>query len=211
MFSVFQLRLGIDEDGKICEKINTEDVPVFQDDGKKVRLGTTDTNGYLFRVLFAGKSITVVASHGIGDGRGIGSFIQTVVYYYLIRKGIEIDTEGLIYTKEDIKDPTIVDQLLDKAKETFVAKAQLLVKEQLPIFYPKNEMVYLRTPDTRRLRIVWEQDKFMKVVKSLNGTPVVFVHAMIAKTMKSFYGVEGQRFVANVPVDLRERLKSRAQ
>lgn len=210
-FPFFQLKPFIDKDGKICAEKNDGEVPVFKDDGKKVRLGTADTNGYLFRVIYSGKRITVVSSHGIGDGRGIGSFTQTVVYYYLTRQGINIDSEGLIYTKDDISDTTITDRLLDKVKTVQFTKPEPETNDQIAIFYPKNEMVYLRTADTKQFRLIWEQDKFIKVVKSFGGTPVVFTHALIAKTMKSFYGIEKHKYVANVPVDLRERLSSRAQ
>jgi hypothetical protein len=152
----------------------------------------------------------VVASHAIGDGRGISSFAQTVVYYYLIRKGVSINTEGMIYTKEDISDETISDILSEKAASMKTKEVDIPQKVD-NIFFPDEDKCYRGTPDTRQFRIVWNQEQFMEKVKGVGGTPLTFVHSILAQTMYEYYKLENQNIVGNVPVDMRARLGSRAQ
>lgn len=211
VFPFFRLKPYVDQDGKLVFKENDGKVPVGYDDGNKVSLGTSMTNGYLFRVVYKGKRITVVASHGIGDGRGISSFAQSVVYFYLTRCGISIDPEGMIYTKEDIGDPTLTDILFDKVKAMDINVTSATPDTEKEIFYPKNERVYQSTADTKQFRIIWEQDNFIEIAKSFGGTPVTFVHSVIASTMYDFYKLSDVKIVGNVPVDLRAKLESKAQ
>ena len=210
-FPFFCLKPYISAEGRLAACDNDAKVPVHKADGKKVRLGTKDTNGYLFRVTYLDNRITVIASHGIGDGRGISSFAQTVVYYYLTAKGYSIDTQGLIYTIEDAGDPAIRDILTEKVKSIDFKREGAATPENIEFFSPPDAKVYFGTPDTRQFRIIWEQDKFIKTVKSMGGTPLVFVHTIIAKAMYRYYNLTDENIIANVPVDLRERLKSRAQ
>ena len=210
-FPFFRLKPYISAQGKLIACENDAEVPVYKADGKNVRLGTKDTNGYLFRVTYLGNRITVIASHGIGDGRGISSFAQTVVYYYLTAKGHIIDTQGLIYTMEDALDTTIKDILTDKVKSMEFKSQEAAPLENPRFFSPCDEKVYFGTPDTRQFRIIWEQDKFIKTVKSIGGTPLVFVHTIIARAMYEYYNLTNENIIGNVPVDLRERLNSRAQ
>ena len=220
-FPLSQFKPVISRDGKLSAVLSDlapEDMPVYQYDGSTVRLGSEDTNGYLFRVCWSDNRIILIASHGIGDGRGVSSFLQTIVYYYLTRLDLKIDTEGLIYIMEDLSDPSITDSLNEKAKafcssdiknpEPDDASATVDVDD---IFYPAEEKIYLKTPETRYFEIILDNKKFIDVVKSFGGTPLTFVHGVIAETMYDFYKITGKYIVANVPVDLRAALGSRSQ
>lgn len=59
------------------------------------------TDGSLLRVLYFNKKISVEIFHSLSDGFGAVEFLKTLIYQYLILKGIEINTEGKVLLPED--------------------------------------------------------------------------------------------------------------
>lgn len=210
-FPYYSLKPVIDQKGRLDMVPNDNDLPVFIKDGTIRSLGSSDTNGYLFRVLYDGDEIAVEASHGIGDGRGIMAFSQTLVYYYLLHTGKDVDPEGMLYTKEDLKDNTITDNLLDRISEVTPADEETVPHEEYQPFGPTEEKALLNTPDTQRLVISWDSGKLIGKIKSLGATPLVFFHDLIAHTIYEYYDTGDKTVIGDVPVDLREKLGSRAQ
>lgn len=209
VFPFFCLTPFLDEKGAVKAKENDQPVPVYPEDGKKRKLGTAQTNGYLFLVRYEGKKLKLLASHGIGDARGHSFFMQTLLYYYFSRKGIPVASEEILYTKENAEDLSIYDILFDKIKEVETREVEI---EKLPedFFYPQEEKVYRKTMDNRNLRILWKQEQFMERIRSVGATPLTFMFVMIARTMQEYYKTE-KAIIGNVPVDMRGRLNSRAQ
>lgn len=68
-----------------------EDVP-----GRRWRLGTDETDGRLYRVTYAGASISVSLHHGLTDGRGAFEYLKTLLYHYFDNLGYEPDAEGKV-------------------------------------------------------------------------------------------------------------------
>lgn len=209
-FPYFGLKPVVDKDGRLIMENNGGPMPVFKKDEKQRNLGSDDTYRYLFRVLYDDDEIDIEASHGIGDGRGIMAFSQTLIYYYLVHTGKSIDTEGMLYTKADLSDKTITDHLLDRiweitpvdiVEETAVSK----------IFCPTEKKVMSGTPYTKRLVLSWDFKKLMDKIKPLGASPLTFFHDLISSTMYEYYDVKDATVVADVPVDVREKLGSRAQ
>ena len=209
-FPYMKLRPFIGSKGEIVMSDNDEALPVFEIDDKIRSFGSQDTGGYLFRVLYGGNNIYIEASHGVGDGRGILSFSQTVIYYYLLNLGKQVETEGLIYTKKDIGDKTLTENLLERIKEV---KADTDIDLSAPenLFWQPEEKVYIGTADTRRFVISWNQKELMERIRSLSATPLVFFHVLLARTMYEYYNLSDVTIAADVPVDLRGKLSSRAQ
>lgn len=55
-----------------------------------------DNRGFLFRVLYYNKRISLEVFHVLTDGFGGSQFLKTLVYNYLLLKGKKIDSEGII-------------------------------------------------------------------------------------------------------------------
>ena len=209
-FPYFNLKPVVDKDGRLIMEDNDGPMPVFKKDDKQRNLGSKDTYGYLFRILYNNDEIDVEASHGIGDGRGIMAFSQTLIYHYLVHSGKSIDTEGMIYTKSDLSDETITDHLLERILE-ITPKNNIEDVPVSKIFCPTEEKVMSGTPYTKRLVLSWDFKKLMDKIKPLGASPLTFFHDLISSTMYEYYDVKDATVVADVPVDVREKLKSRAQ
>lgn len=61
-----------------------------------------DTNGFLFRVLYYQKRISLEVFHALTDGYGATQFLKALVYTYLSLKGYEIDSEGIILSDHEV-------------------------------------------------------------------------------------------------------------
>ena len=209
-FPLYGLTPLIDLDGHIVMGRNEEELPVYPEDGRVVSLGSEDTGGYLFRITYRGSRISVTVSHALGDGRGIMNFTITLLYHYLTNTGHDIDPQGMVYTPEDAKDPDVTDSLIDRLRSVAVLKGAEKASALEPFFAPE-EKVYMGTPDTRRLVISWEHADFKDKIMAEGATPVVFMHDLIAGAMVEHYGLRDELISACVPVDMRDKLRSRAQ
>lgn len=209
-FPYFGLKPVVDREGKLVMEDNDAPMPVFKKDDRLRNLGSEDTYRYLFRVLYGDDEIYIEASHGIGDGRGIMAFSQTLIYYYLVHTGKTIDTEGMIYTKADLSDKTLTDHLLERISE-ITPENNVEETSVSKIFCPTEEKVMSGTPYTKRLVLSWDFKKLMDKIKPLGASPLTFFHDLISGTMYEYYDVKDATVVADVPVDVREKLGSRAQ
>ncbi len=210
-FPLFGLRPVVTADGKLIMEEDSEEIIVSPDDGKIVYLGSSDTNGYLFRITYKEYTVKVVASHAIGDGRSILSFTLTLLYYYFVTTGKKIDPEGMLYTVEDKNDPTLTDNLIARLHEINASDSS---EEAVPLehlFYAPEEKKYMGTQYTKRLVLSFDQSKFIKTVKEKGTTPLIYMHDLITRTMYEYYGLTDKTIIAYVPVDLREKLCSRSQ
>lgn len=64
-----------------------------------------DNRGFLFRVLYYNKRISLEVFHVLTDGYGGSQFLKTIVYNYLLLKGKKIESEGIILS--DIETLTV--------------------------------------------------------------------------------------------------------
>lgn len=64
-----------------------------------------DNRGFLFRVLYYDKRISLEVFHALTDGYGGSQFLKTLVYNYLLLKGEKLMSEGIILS--DIETLTV--------------------------------------------------------------------------------------------------------
>lgn len=57
-------------------------------------------NGYMVKVLYYNRKISVEVFHSLTDGSGALEFLKTLVYYYLVFSGHNIDDEGIVVTTD---------------------------------------------------------------------------------------------------------------
>ena len=89
---------------------NTEEVKVFdRSKGVLKPINPKETNGYLFRVVYEGKSIILEMFHGICDGTGASIFFKGFLQRYRQLQGVEVDCENAVdlnaeYSEEENED-----------------------------------------------------------------------------------------------------------
>ena len=210
VFRLFTMQPIVDKDGSLRMIENKKTMPVFKRDSLVRSLGSEDTNGYLFRILYDENQVIIEASHGLGDARAVLSFSMTLLYYYFLNIGYDVETQGLIFTKKDLTNPTLLDNMLERISSV---KHETKVTTQQPakVFVPTEPKVCMGTAETRTFSIAWNQESLKEILNTYEATPVVFFHMIISRTMKDYYNLSDESLVANVPVDLRPMLDSHSQ
>ena len=73
-----------------------------------IPLGGEENNYYLIGVTHHAKSIFVSFHHGLADGRGVKSFVETLIYYYCqAAYGSAAESEGILTADDTIADTEI--------------------------------------------------------------------------------------------------------
>ncbi len=77
---------------------NTSPFSILKDEGHPcIRMRWKENGGYLFRVLYHDRRISIEVFHAIADGSGSIVFLKTLVAQYLRRRGIDIPaTDGVL-------------------------------------------------------------------------------------------------------------------
>lgn len=209
-FPFFRLTPAVSAGGDISFSENAERAEVYPLDGKNRALGTEESGGYMFTVRCGENVIEITAFHGLGDGRAIYSFASSVVCRYFTLKGKEFDTEGLV---PDLNSPVAADET-----ETLYEKCLQYRDGLSPDRYKKKDVFRIPadnpltgTPESHFYRLEYPFDSFSELVKSMNGSPVAFMSALIGKSIASLYDTGDKIITASVPADLRNMLGSRSQ
>lgn len=76
---------------------NTEKIVIEEDEQYPCRdIDPNTNNGYLFKVLYYQNRVSIEVFHSLTDGNGTIEFLKSLLYYYLIYLGKNIDPEGKI-------------------------------------------------------------------------------------------------------------------
>lgn len=209
-FPLWKLRPYLTEDHHVIFKDNKEAAVVYEADGKHVCLGTDDTNGYLFRVMYKDNVIKLIGFHGLSDARGIMSYGTSLLYYYLTSIGANIDTTD-IYTVENTRDVDAVTELLSERCSKEVVEDIDLLPPAENVYLIPDERVLFGTDKSKVLRLSWNNDEMMKYIKGVGGTPVTVFASMLGRALYDIYDIQDKNVVLSVPVDMRGKLNSRSQ
>ena len=211
-YHYFRLKPFVDSNGKLFFEDNPAEPEVYPDDGTILHLGTEETNGYMFRILYNENNIRVMAFHGMADGRGINAFGLSIIYEYLTLCGIKIDPEGMITTADTPIDETEKDDFVKRCSEASKKVDEPSGKyEPHDIFVTPEERVHYGTTKSRKVKMSWKVNELLELCHKLGGTPVTVMTAVIGMAMHRIYEMGDDIMTANVPVDLRPLLKSNAQ
>ena len=214
-FPMFGMRPCLDNGGKLYLMQNNAPLKIWPEKSGPVCLGSDDTDGYMFRLLYTDRTVRVQAHHSLGDARIILGFLNTVVYYYLKEQGITVeDPQNLLYKEEDAEDPTLSDSLMEMLKETETEPPR---GEYIPqnVFEIPELKAALRMADEKKeifcYRISFSEKDLLGRVRETGGTPSVLFAAVIGRAIYGCYEVKDRQIVAGIPVDLREACSSRSQ
>ncbi|MBE5906894.1 MAG: hypothetical protein E7277_08965, partial [Lachnospiraceae bacterium] len=208
-FPLFGMRPVVDKDGWLFLTKNPLPVLVEEESDQVKVLGTEETNGYLFRIICKNTELFINAHHSLGDGRTIMAFGMTVVYYYLLEAGINVDAKGMVYTKEDLKEPTLLSAFLKDA-------AKVECGESKGAYYPQNVFTFPKPDPGEQLDeglylVTWDSRELISYTKSHQITPTPFIATIIANVIHDMFSVGEKHIVFGIPVDMRGKMNSRSQ
>lgn len=210
-FHYFRLRPFLDDKGGLYFMENSIPPRVYEDDGSVKCLGTDETDGYMFRILYGKDHIRVMAFHGMADGRGINSFGLSVVYRYLELCGFEMDPEGMITTVDTSVDETETDDLVKRCTEAAAGVSGVGKYKTEKVFVTPEAHEYYGTDSSKKVLLSWKAKDLIDLCHRVDGTPVTVLSSLIGMAIHRIFPVGEDTVSPNVPVDLRPVLKSAAQ
>lgn len=160
-------------------------------------LGGIESNYYLISVTHYENHLNVSFHHGLTDGRGIKSFIETLVSHYCnVHYGSEcsISTE---LSEEEFAEPCGEKYTVDKKN---LQKIEGLNKKGFTL--PETN---LPTVKHRRYELKFSQDEFISVCKKYGASPVILLSVMMSRAIHTLHP-EAENINSNFPVDARNEL-----
>ena len=165
-------------------------------------LGGADNNYYLIAVSHWNEHMYVSFHHGLTDGRGIKSFVETLVYYYCAEVYGSTDVPAGVLTL----DTPMSD---DETAEPCCTKYKVESKEKIEGISRKG----FTLPETkgskaahRRYELRFPQDEFIAMCKSYGGSPVTMLSVMMSRAIHELYPESSEVINSNFPVDVRREL-----
>ena len=187
-FHYFKLKPVIDKNGDIDFIINNAEIDVYELDDKIYQLGTKETNGYMFRVVFKDNNIYIKLSHAIADARGALLFGLSLIYEYLKLMGISCNLDGEIITNDTP-----------------------IAQNEIDTFKIDDMYKYFNTEYENKTVMLWNAEEFSSLIHRLECTPVSLITAIIGNAIYNNYDVKDKKVLVSIPVDLRPFFQSKSQ
>ena len=190
-------------------------VKIFGDKGKYVRLGTEDTDGYLFRFILEKEEFTISVYHGLGDYFGTFGFFKTVLREYLLLVGKKPDRDKMVRAKEDMAEleKTDMEDRMDPLR-CYVDRSKELVSdfsgEDKKAYIYDGERLDGRKGITYSYDVQCDKDSLKMYMKE-NGLKTTSLFAVIfSEALRRSMDIGEKDLVFSVPVDCRGMYGSRA-
>ena len=200
IFRNFKMRLVVEDEILFYAEHDAE-LPVFPEEGKLYRLGTADTNHYLFRMTYKEKELILSYFHGVSDAIGASMFIAVTLdeYYKTIDAAYaERYTESMEKRLEivDIPDPF----------------AEYAAHRLLPLTLPNTRKVFSvqgkveesKSYEAQKYVLSVPQKQVMTFAKENKTTPVAFFITALANAIGRSHNIgKKEHVICMLPANLR--------
>ena len=169
-----------------------------------IPLGGEQNNFYLLGVTHHGRNIDVSFHHGLADGRGVKSFVETLIYYYCqAAYGSIADSDGILTNADEMSLSEICEPCGEKYEvdKTKLGKIEGVSRKGFTL--PET-----REPKSthRRFELRFSQNDFISFCKKNGASPVVMLSIMMSSAIKELYPECNEVINSNFPVDARAAL-----
>lgn len=171
-----------------------------------IPLGGHSNNYHLMGVCYWKNCLKISFHHGLTDGRGAKTFLETLVNYYSDYVNASIEEYVIIREKHDsLAQEFSLDEMLDPC----ATKHELNGKSK-KIKGLKNKGYKL--PETknkgahRRYEIRFSQEEFMAKCKSIGASPITLLSMLMSKGIKEVSPECNKPIVSHFPMDARHIL-----
>ncbi len=169
-----------------------------------IPLGGAQNNYYLIGVTYHDRNIDISFHHGLADGRGVKSFVETLIYYYCrAAYGSCAESEGILTDKDEMTIAEAAEPCGDKydVDRSRLDKIEGVSRKGFTL--PET-----RSPKSahRRYELKFSQQEFIRLCKSNGASPVVMLSVMMSRAIRELYPESNEVINSNFPVDARAAL-----
>ena len=176
--------------------------PVFEGDGSVVRrMGTEDTNAYLFCISYEGNTVHADWFHALADGLGFIVFLKSILYYYMKETGLPVENDGSIrdestsFEEEEAED-AVLNKLPENGRDAYPRFPAYRVPDVSTSGDPEDTVVQIRLPF----------QKLRGIVKEYKASPVTFICPLFSAAIYEKHCADGEYetpIIAAIPVNMR--------
>ncbi|WKY43759.1 hypothetical protein Q5O14_14130 [Eubacteriaceae bacterium ES2] len=179
-----------------------------------IPLGGKANNYHMMGVNFKDNILKISFHHGLTDGRGAKTFLETLVNYYA-DYDIEADKENDIAIKSRLckitemhrlkKDELSAAEYFDPCQKKYELdgkskKIEGLVSKGFKLPETANKANH------RRYELRFSQEEFMKACKKYGASPITILSIMMSRGIQKAYPENKKAIVSNFPMDARHIL-----
>ena len=169
-----------------------------------VPLGGAQNNYYLIGVTYSGSSIFVSFHHGLSDGRGVKSFVETLIFNYCRAAfGSTAADDGILTDPEEITEAETAEPCGEKysVDKSALGKVEGVSRKGFTLPETEGEKAL-----HRRYEFRFSQEEFMELCRQNGASPVVMLSVMMSRAIRGLYPDSGEVINSNFPVDARAAL-----
>ncbi len=197
-FPEFAIRPVIHE-GTVWAMANDVPVPLLSADDRILCYGTEDTGGYLFVFRLFRHGFFFSYFHGMTDFHGAWGFMRTVLYYYALAKGVDVQADEFVCLAPDstMDESERLDpyrKFMEESKES-VFPAALAISEKS---YPPEE------PKCSGYEIRCSLKDVLAAAKAQKTSVAAWISLVAARTIDDLYHAGEKPIVAMVSADMRK-------
>ena len=202
----------IDKEGHLFTMDNDKEADVYPYDPDAAELGSSETKGFLFRVMHMGKKIWISVFHGVCDGKGLYMFARTLIYNYFILQGRRLSNEGGQILTLDVKeDPSeMADPFKHYPEINSSAKPVFNRRKDHKVFcLPEEPLGVDKCGFHRMFQFVLDKEKLLGLAHEAWTTLDAYFNLLVAKSIRESYNTDDRVIMELGAVDLRPFYKSR--
>lgn len=182
-------------------------------------LGGRENNFYMMGITYDKNVVNVSFHHGLTDGEGIKSFVESLIFYYCRFEYHNMDQiEGIKTSDQDVPISEYVDPFQNKRTRKQMEKEGLLAYDESTKRSNQKGKLKLSSltrkaytlPATklppvkhRRYEISFSQKEFMALCKKYNATPVILLSVLMSRGIAKVHPENRKTINSNFPVDIR--------
>ena len=166
-----------------------------------IPLGGRENNFYLIGVTYHGAAIDVSFHHGLSDGRGVKSFVETLIWYYCREAfGSAASSEGVLTCDDEFAEHETAEPCGEKYEVDRTQLDKIAGISRKGFALPETK---LPKDGHRRFELKFPQSEFMAVCKECGASPVVLLSVMMSRAIHAMYPAHEKPINSNFPVDAR--------
>lgn len=157
-------------------------------------------NNYAFAIYYYQNRISLECLHAITDGYGALEFLKSILYRYLERQGHEVETEGIVRTKDETPTPEEVEDSYNK----YYTKDKV-AREKIPVaYYPKGQ----KLDKSKGFGVIYgkmDSGELLKVAKKHNATITQYISALYTYSVIKMHKdkFKGKPITTCIPANVR--------
>ena len=166
-----------------------------------------ENHGYLMRVLYFQRRVSVEIFHSLTDGSGAVEFLKSLIFQYLLFQEKDVTTDGEVLFPDDVPSKYETE---DSFEKYFHPSGQSQQREkESPAFQIKGSP--FDPPGVNVIHGVIQASEVNKFAKKMGASvtefiTAVLIHSIYAETMK--YGLYQESIMIALPANLRRQFPS---